>query len=177
MSALADHILAHAEAAPEGTTLRAKELLHLGSRAAVDQALVRLSRSGALSRIGRGLYLRPRQGKYGPRTPSAATVVQAISSTTGEVIASHGAAAANALGLTTQIDLDAIVRKAADKKARDDARKGIVAPDGASLKPASETGAEAEEPEIEETDEEVAGAVDLKTVFADRDDDLDDDED
>ncbi|MDP1739359.1 MAG: DUF1013 domain-containing protein [Caulobacter sp.] len=81
------------------------------------------------------------------------------------------------LGLTTQIDLDALVRKAADKKAKDDARKGIVAPDGASLKPASETGAEVEEPEIEETDEEVAGAVNLKTVFADHDDDLDDDED
>ena len=80
------------------------------------------------------------------------------------------------LGLTTQIDLDAIVRKAADKKARDDARKGIVAPDGATLKPASETGAPAEEPEIEETDEEVAGAVNLKTVFADHDDDMDDED-
>ena len=108
MPALADHILAYAEASPEGAALRAKELLHLGSRAAVDQALGRLERSGALSRIGRGVYLRPRQGKYGPRTPSPAKVVQALASTTGEVIASHGAAAANALGLTTQTPMKAI---------------------------------------------------------------------
>lgn len=108
MSALAEHIVAHAEALPEGTGLRAKELLHLGSRAAVDQALVRLERAGALSRIERGVYLRPRQGKYGPRTPSPAKVVQALASTTGEIITSHGAAAANALGLTTQTPMKAI---------------------------------------------------------------------
>jgi hypothetical protein len=76
------------------------------------------------------------------------------------------------LGLTTQIDLDALVRKAADKKAKDDARKGIVAPDGATLKSAAEADVE---PEVE-TDEEVAGHVDLKNVFQDRDDD-DSDED
>ena len=79
------------------------------------------------------------------------------------------------LGLTTQIDLDALVRKAADKKAKDDARKGIVAPDGATLKPASETGVEVEEPEVE-TAAEAAGNVNLKTVFQDRDDDMGDDD-
>ena len=45
------------------------------------------------------------------------------------------------LGLSTQLELDAVVRKAADKKAKDDARKGIVEPDGPTLEPASETGA------------------------------------
>ena len=44
------------------------------------------------------------------------------------------------LGLSGQLELDDVVRKAADKKAKDDARKGINA-DGASLRPASETGA------------------------------------
>ena len=43
------------------------------------------------------------------------------------------------LGLVGQLELDDVVRKAADKKAKDDARKGI-APDGPTLKPASETG-------------------------------------
>ena len=43
------------------------------------------------------------------------------------------------LGLVTQLELDAVVRKAAEKKAKDDARKGIVS-DGPSLRPASETG-------------------------------------
>ncbi|MES2032962.1 MAG: DUF1013 domain-containing protein, partial [Pseudomonadota bacterium] len=40
------------------------------------------------------------------------------------------------LGLTTQIELDGLVRKAADKKAKDNARKGIVEPEGETLKPA-----------------------------------------
>jgi hypothetical protein len=44
------------------------------------------------------------------------------------------------LGLTTQMELDAVVRKAADKKAKDDARRGIVEPEGDTLMPASETG-------------------------------------
>ena len=43
------------------------------------------------------------------------------------------------LGLVTQLELDAVVRKAAEKKAKDDARKGIVS-DGPSLRPAAETG-------------------------------------
>ena len=44
------------------------------------------------------------------------------------------------LGLSTQLELDAVVKKAADKKARDDKRKGIVEPEGPTLMPASETG-------------------------------------
>jgi hypothetical protein len=45
------------------------------------------------------------------------------------------------LGLSTQMELDAVVKKAAEKKAKDDAKKGIVEPEGATLEPASETGA------------------------------------
>jgi hypothetical protein len=45
------------------------------------------------------------------------------------------------LGLVTQLELDEVVRKAAEKKAREDARKGIVHPEGPTLAPASETGA------------------------------------
>jgi len=52
------------------------------------------------------------------------------------------------LGLATQLELDAVVRKAADKRAREAARRGEVEPEGATLMPASETGAH-DEPEIE----------------------------
>jgi hypothetical protein len=52
------------------------------------------------------------------------------------------------LGLVGQLELDEVVRKAADKKNRDDARKGIVT-EGPTLRPASETGA-AEEAEGDE---------------------------
>ena len=43
------------------------------------------------------------------------------------------------LGLSSQIELDDLVRKAADKKAKDDAKKGILT-EGATLRPAHETG-------------------------------------
>ena len=51
------------------------------------------------------------------------------------------------LGLVSQLELDAVVRKAADKKAKDDAKRGIVS-DGPSLLPAAETGM-LDEPEEE----------------------------
>ena len=44
------------------------------------------------------------------------------------------------LGLATQLELDALVRKAADKKTKDDARRGVDA-DGPTLRPAAETSA------------------------------------
>ena len=55
------------------------------------------------------------------------------------------------LGLSTQIELDEIVRQAAEKRARDNARKGIVEPEGPTLEPASEA---ATEPLSREQDED-----------------------
>jgi hypothetical protein len=58
------------------------------------------------------------------------------------------------LGLVLQLELDEVVRKAAEKKARDDAKKGIV-PEGPTLRPAAETGLlEAESAVVD--DEEMA---------------------
>jgi hypothetical protein len=51
---LSEKIIAQARARPEGVPVTAKGLLHLGSRAAVDQALSRLTKRGALLRAGRG---------------------------------------------------------------------------------------------------------------------------
>ena len=48
------------------------------------------------------------------------------------------------LGLSTQLELDAIVRRAAEKRAREDAKKGKLE-DGETLLPASETGADVAE--------------------------------
>jgi hypothetical protein len=67
------------------------------------------------------------------------------------------------LGLVMQLELDALVKKAAEKKAKDDAKKGITAPEGATLLPASQTGASVVE--AEEEDDRGRG-VNLKNVFA-----------
>jgi hypothetical protein len=42
------------------------------------------------------------------------------------------------LGLVTQLELDALVKKAAEKKARDDARRKLEQPEGPTLAPAAE---------------------------------------
>src|SRR5262249_46749556 len=85
------------------TPITAKELLHLGNRAAVDQALSRLARRGSLIRASRGAYIRPVESRFGTRPPMASKVVEALAAQRGESVARHGAAAANELGLTTQV--------------------------------------------------------------------------
>ena len=55
------------------------------------------------------------------------------------------------LGLSTQMELDAVVKKAAEKKAKDDAKRGIV--DGPTLEPASETGAPSPRAEVHEAEQ------------------------
>jgi Family of unknown function (DUF6088) len=103
MPTVAEKILSHANALPEGALISAKEFLHLGSRAAVDQSLKRLRDSRELMRLGRGVYVRPVKTRFGIRAPAAEKVVARIAATRAETIAPHGAAAANALGLTTQV--------------------------------------------------------------------------
>lgn len=108
MQHLTEQIIAHAERLPEGTPVAAKSLLHLGNRAAVDQALSRLAERGKLIRAGRGIYLRPVTNRFGTRAPSVAMAVEALASQRGEVIVPSGAAAANTLGLTTQVPVRSV---------------------------------------------------------------------
>ena len=78
MTRLTEQILAHATGLPEGAPVSAKSLLHLGNRAAVDQALSRLSERGQLIRAGRGVYLRPIASRFGARMPSVEQAVEAL---------------------------------------------------------------------------------------------------
>lgn len=103
MEVLSQKILTYAADLPEGTPLTAKALLHLGNRAAVDQVLSRLLQRGKLLRAGRGIYVRPVKSRFGTHAPAVSEVVKAIAEQKGETVVSHGAAAANALGLTTQV--------------------------------------------------------------------------
>lgn len=108
MQRLTEQILTHAAGLPEGMPLAAKSLLHLGSRAGVDQALSRLAERGQLIRAGRGVYLHPVVSRFGTRAPSVEQAVEALASQRGEIIVPNGAAAANALGLTTQVPVRSV---------------------------------------------------------------------
>ncbi len=102
MNTTAASIKKFAAGLPEGVTISAKELLHLGERAAVDQALSRLVRRGELLRVKRGLFALPVKTRFGERAPSAEAIVKNIAKSTGEMISASGASAANMLGLSTQ---------------------------------------------------------------------------
>jgi len=93
---------------PEGTLLRANALLHLGSRAAIDQSLSRLVKRSVLMRVGRGLYVLPVDTRFGVVAPSTQALIDQLSEQTGEIIVSSGAVAANRLGLTTQVPVQEI---------------------------------------------------------------------
>lgn len=108
MTTVSKRILEYAAQLREGEPLCAKELLHLGSRAAIDQTLSRLVRRGKLIRVSRGVYVTPVEGRFGSRAPSVAKVIEGYANLKSESIASHGAAAANALGLTTQVPTRAV---------------------------------------------------------------------
>jgi len=108
MQTLSKKILEYAAGLPEGAPLVAKELLHLGKRAAVDQALSRLAQRGRLLRASRGIYVLPVESRFGNRAPSTAKMVENLAKQRGETIVPHGAASANALGLTTQVPIQAI---------------------------------------------------------------------
>ena len=108
MKTLAKQILEYGLQLPEGTPLAAKELLHLGNRAAIDQVLCRLVARGTLLRTGRGVYVLPVESRFGSRAPSTLKMVEGLATQRGETIVPHGAAAANALGLTTQVPMRAV---------------------------------------------------------------------
>lgn len=98
-------ILRRARALPEGGVLSPKEFLHLGSRAAVDQAFSRLTKAGDLLRVARGAYSAPVSSRFGARPPAPAKVVRALAKQSGETAVPHGASAANTLGLTQQVPI------------------------------------------------------------------------
>ena len=66
---------------------------------AVAMALSRLAREGALKRVGKGVYYRPRQTSLGPSMPAASGVA---SQTLQAALHPAGLNAANVLGLSTQ---------------------------------------------------------------------------
>ena len=108
MRGLSRRIMEHAEDIPEAIPLCPSALLHLGNRAAVDQALSRLARSGELMRICQGVYMRPVETRFGFRAPRVGKALAALSALWVETIVPCGGGAANCLGLTTQNPVRAV---------------------------------------------------------------------
>jgi hypothetical protein len=97
-------ILRKIRAKQRGWVFTPKQFTHLGTRASVDQALSRLSRSGEIRRLARGIYEFPKiHPQIGVLSPSPNAIAQAMAERTGSRITVSGAKAANMLGLSTQV--------------------------------------------------------------------------
>ncbi|EIC23777.1 DUF6088 family protein [Thiorhodovibrio frisius] len=98
--AVRERIAAH----PAGTPFTPTLFAGMGSRAAIDQTLMRLTKEGRIERLGRGLYNTPRTSRFGLKTqPSPETVAQTLAASEGATIEIHGAEAARRFGLSTQV--------------------------------------------------------------------------
>jgi hypothetical protein len=104
MSAVADRIMKRVRAKGRGWVFTPKHFVDFGTRGSIDMALSRLAHGGDIRRIGRGLYDYPRlHDKLGALSPDPTRLAQALSTQSGDKLAPSGAAAANSLGLSTQV--------------------------------------------------------------------------
>jgi hypothetical protein len=108
MTTTATRILEYAQQQPEGAVFGANELVECGERAAVDQALVRLTLSGELTRVARGVYSLTVSTRFGRRAPDAERLVHNYARREALVVARHGAVEANRLGLSSQVPTRAV---------------------------------------------------------------------
>lgn len=106
MTGIADRIMKRVRAKGRGRWVcTPKDFLDLGSRAAVDQALSRLAKSGDLRRVGRGLYDLPRTSGVlnRPAPVDMDKAVAALARRDSIRIMPDGITAANQLGLTNAV--------------------------------------------------------------------------
>ena len=105
MESLQDKIVKRLKRKRSGAVLMPTDFLDLGNRAAVDQALSRLSKRGSVHRIARGLYYVPVYSELlkTALSPSIDEIVEAIAKREKRKVQVTGAVAANALGLSEQV--------------------------------------------------------------------------
>lgn len=108
MNAISDRIMRRARAQTahgSRTVFTPKDFLDFGDRAAIDQALSRLTKAGGLRRVARGMYDIPRVNPIlkRPAAPDLGAVVDAVARRDNVTIVPNGMAAANRLGLTNAV--------------------------------------------------------------------------
>lgn len=103
MASLPSAILESSVSLPYGGVLSPKEFLHLGSRAAVDQAFCRLVKAGRLQRVARGLYISARSLETAPDASLVEAVVQSLSAMGKSSITICGEVAAKSLEIVSEV--------------------------------------------------------------------------
>lgn len=109
VASTAELVRTRIEATPLGEPFSSAELLTLGTRAAIDHSLSRLTKAGVIARITRGVYVRPIMNEYvGQVTPEPFKIAQAVARGTGAQVSMNGAEAARRLELSTQMSTQSL---------------------------------------------------------------------
>jgi len=105
MTTIGTQILDRIRQEGPGKVFIPKDFLDFGSRDAADQALSRLAKSGAIERLGRGLYCYPATSQQLGISvrPDLEEIADALGRQTGSRLIPSGAMAANRLGLSSQV--------------------------------------------------------------------------
>jgi hypothetical protein len=104
MVSIENKVLKRIRGKGRGSVFKPGDFLDLGSRAAVDQALSRLTRSGTIRRIGRGIYDFPKHHPvFGDLVAPVDAILNAVNPGKAGRLQLSGPAAANMLGLSTQV--------------------------------------------------------------------------
>jgi hypothetical protein len=105
MQTMQDHIVERIEHLGPGKAFSAKDFLDIASRTLIDVTLAKLSESGKIRRIRRGLYDTPKVNPAlgGELSPDIDEAAYAIARRQKWKIVPEGAWAANLLGLSTQV--------------------------------------------------------------------------
>lgn len=91
------------EGMPLGETFLVSQFLSVGSRSSVDQAICRLAKAGVITRVARGVYVRPKPSRlFGTALPSTEQIVQTVAAAHGEIVEISGVEAERRFGFTTQ---------------------------------------------------------------------------
>ena len=94
---------------PKGTIFFVESFLSVGNSRAVNKALERLVTKGVIIRVTQGIYTRPKQSALlGNIMPSVEEIATAIAGRDKARIVPTGVFALNALGLSTQVPLNAV---------------------------------------------------------------------
>ena len=89
---------------PKGKPFTGARFAALRSRGAVDRALSRLAKEGAILRVAHGVFVRPRTSRFvGAVVPDLQEVVETIARGNQETVQIHGAEATRRFGLSTQV--------------------------------------------------------------------------
>lgn len=107
---LKEAILKHIESFPKGTVFVTKDFLDMGSYEAIRQALSRLAMEGKLRRVIRGAYDLPYYSELLAKSamPRIDEIAKGLARNNNWSIAPAGGAAANMLGLSTQVPAKSI---------------------------------------------------------------------